>query len=493
VDGLTNSGVVTLSGTAEANSTITVSDNGTVVGTATANGSGAWSLTGINLINGNNTLTAKATDASGNTGAASGTFVATLDAGAPAAPSLTGISPDTGSSSTDGLTNSGIVSLSGTAEADSTVTVYNNGTIVGTTTVDAGGAWTLAGIDLVNGGNTLTARATDSAGNPGALSAGFTATLDSTPPAAPVIAALTSDVALLPGIVPNGSTTPDNDLTATVSLVNTNAKVGDVIQLFNGSGTGAPVGAAYTLTAPDIAAGSVILQTGPLVDHTTYSLTARLTDPADNQSVASPAYSAFVDTDLLCFLAGTLVMTPEGSRPVETLRRGDLVITAEGHAIPVRWLGRQTVSTRFGDPLRVMPIRIRAGALGDALPERDLWLSPDHAVLVDDILIHAGALVNGLSIMRDDSSAPTIIYYHVELATHQLILAEGISAETFIDNVDRMAFDNWEEHDAADQESAPITEMDLPRAKSHRQVPRRVRERLLARARELFGPLTEAA
>ncbi len=187
---------------------------------------------------------------------------------------------------------------------------------------------------------------------------------------------------------------------------------------------------------------------------------------------------------IVCFLAGTAIATPDGSRPIETLRAGDLVLTADGAAMPVRWLGRQTVATRFADQLRVAPIRIRAGALGDDLPVRDLLVSPDHALMVDGVFVQAGALVNTVSITREDRDMPErFTYFHVELAEHALILAEGVAAETFIDNVDRLAFDNWDEHAA----TAPMREMPYPRAKAHRQVPQVLRARLMARGAALCG------
>jgi hypothetical protein len=55
-------------------------------------------------------------------------------------------------------------------------------------------------------------------------------------------------------------------------------------------------------------------------------------------------------------------------------------------------------------------------------------------------------------------------YYHVELATHELLLAEGVATESFVDNADRMNFANWAEHEALG-ETAPIEEMPYPRAK----------------------------
>jgi hypothetical protein len=184
--------------------------------------------------------------------------------------------------------------------------------------------------------------------------------------------------------------------------------------------------------------------------------------------------------DPACYCAGTMIRTATGAAMVETLTIGDSVMTADGRTLPVRWIGRHTVSTRFADPLRVLPIRIKAGALGETLPERDLLVSADHALLVDDILIQAGALVNDVSILREKNVPETFTYYHVELAEHALILAEGAPAETFVDNVSRMAFDNWEEHEAL-YGRAPIAEMAYPRAQSHRQVPMDIAARLKAR------------
>jgi fibronectin-binding autotransporter adhesin len=203
-------------------------------------------------------------------------------------------------------------------------------------------------------------------------------------------------------------------------------------------------------------------------------------------AVDAAAPNGYEAIDLGCFTAGTQLLTPDGYMAVEDITAGTLLVTNEGQALPVRWLGRSTVSTRFADGLRVLPIRIKAGALGDDLPCRDLLVSPDHAMFVGGVLIQAGALVNGTSIIREAGVPEIFTYYHVELATHELLIAEGAPAESFVDNIDRMSFDNWAERGSV-QTAAPIAEMSYPRAKSHRQVPRTVRTMLAARAVQFTG------
>jgi hypothetical protein len=191
-----------------------------------------------------------------------------------------------------------------------------------------------------------------------------------------------------------------------------------------------------------------------------------------------------INGNTVCFMAGTSISVPAGAAAVETLGAGDWVVTTEGEHRQIRWLGRQTVSTRFSDPLRVLPIRIRQGAFGSGLPMRDLLVSPDHALLLDGVLVQAGALVNGLSITQESQVPEVFTYYHIELADHSLILAEGVAAETFVDNVDRLGFDNWDEHEALGLDMSSIVEMPVPRAQSRRQVPVAIWDRLISRASE---------
>jgi hypothetical protein len=205
------------------------------------------------------------------------------------------------------------------------------------------------------------------------------------------------------------------------------------------------------------------------------------TDVSKIQLTQATVNTVRADILSICFMAGTGILTPQGEAPIETLKRGDLVLTADGEA-KVVWVGRQTIVSRFADPIRNWPIRVLAGAIADNLPCRDLLVSPDHALLVDGVLIHAGALVNGTSIRRENQVPEKFVYYHVELDDHSLILAENVPAETFVDNVDRMNFDNWAEHEALYPEGRTIAELPLPRAKALRQIPVSIRVALDARA-----------
>ena len=140
----------------------------------------------------------------------------------------------------------------------------------------------------------------------------------------------------------------------------------------------------------------------------------------------------------------------------------------------------------------MLPVMVKTGAIADNVPSRDLLISPDHALLIDGALIQAGALVNGTSIVRVTDMPKVFTYYHVEVDDHSLILAENAPAETFVDNVDRLNFDNWAEHQALYPEGKSISELPYPRAKSHRQVPVAIRVRLGERAQAIGAALNAA-
>ncbi len=142
-----------------------------------------------------------------------------------------------------------------------------------------------------------------------------------------------------------------------------------------------------------------------------------------------------------CFARGTRILTPAGYANVETLRPGDLVITIAGKPERLRWVGSRTIDLathRRQDAVR--PIRVKAGAIADGVPAQDIRLSPDHALLLDGQLVPVKYLVNNATILRERNSL-AVTYFHLELDRHDIILAENLPAETYLDTGNRNVFD----------------------------------------------------
>lgn len=209
------------------------------------------------------------------------------------------------------------------------------------------------------------------------------------------------------------------------------------------------------------------------------------TTNADMNTAFATLPSVTAGTFTTCFLAGTMIATPEGERAVEDLAIGDLVLTSDGRAVLVKWMGRQTLVTVFGPPENLRPVCIAAGALGEGLPIRDLCVTAGHAMVLDGLLVQAGALVNGTTIRRMTASelGERFIVHHIETEEHEIVLAEGAPTETFVDNVTRRRFDNFAEYEELfGVETGKMDELDHPRVKSARQLPAALRARLDGRA-----------
>ena len=182
------------------------------------------------------------------------------------------------------------------------------------------------------------------------------------------------------------------------------------------------------------------------------SFDANGTSTATFTTVSESDDNGDVTVTPLCFLHGTRILTPTGEVRVEDLQAGDAVVTRFGGIQPVKWIGRH--SHPAGDPA-LTPVCIRAGALGERLPARDLYVSPGHSVLVEGTLLIARLLVNGVTVTQH-WSPPRIDYLHIELPTHDCVIAEGAWAETYADaQVSRAAFDNGADYDALYPEDGP--------------------------------------
>lgn len=160
---------------------------------------------------------------------------------------------------------------------------------------------------------------------------------------------------------------------------------------------------------------------------------------------SGPSFNIFVANTLTstCFATGTLIRTPGGEVAVEALEVGDLVLTASGETRPVKWMGHTEVDFRRtpkGGP--GLPIRIAADAFGPARPSQDLYLSAGHSVCVDllgEVLIPVGHLINGGTIAVIDRDA--ISYWHIELESHDILIANNLPAESYLAMANRGAFE----------------------------------------------------
>ncbi|WP_420397718.1 Hint domain-containing protein [Nioella sp.] len=185
-----------------------------------------------------------------------------------------------------------------------------------------------------------------------------------------------------------------------------------------------------------------------------------------------------------CFAADTPIRTETGEVAVAALTIGDRLVTADGGSARVKWIGRQTIFPLFQPGPASQLVRISAGALGADQSHTDLTVTADHGMLVEGVICQAGALLNGATIIpvpRSEFSAG-ITVYHIETDTHEIILANGAQAETFIDNASRRGFDNFAEFEALYGDVPEMTELPYPRAMSARQVPRWIRAGLNGQA-----------
>jgi hypothetical protein len=169
------------------------------------------------------------------------------------------------------------------------------------------------------------------------------------------------------------------------------------------------------------------------LEHTGY---ARLMDGGEKNFLTNPS------PIIICFARGSMITTPRGQVAVETLRVGDLVITADNGLQAIRWIGSKVMTgARLQAYPELRPIRIRRGAFGKGLPERDLWVSPQHRILLrsaqaqlrfgeSEVLVPAKALLDDRRITRDYGIRQTE-YFHIMFDHHEIVFSEGMPTESF--------------------------------------------------------------
>ena len=169
-------------------------------------------------------------------------------------------------------------------------------------------------------------------------------------------------------------------------------------------------------------------------------VTFTLDDGGASNNLSAPVTES-VTFAAACYCRGTRILTARGEVAIEALRIGDLAVTADGGLRPIVWIGHRRLDVlRHPDPLAVRPVRVSANAFGDGLPHRDLWLSPGHNVAWEGALMPISALINGVSVAQLERDH--VEYWHVELDRHDIVVAEGLPAESYLDCGNRSAFTN---------------------------------------------------
>jgi hypothetical protein len=195
--------------------------------------------------------------------------------------------------------------------------------------------------------------------------------------------------------------------------------------------------------------GFTATNTGAVGAGTTVTLTSsghpnllvHLGSSAGDVTVSSGGGINGTELTAVCFCAGTMIATPAGEVPVEKLKLGAQVLTAHNGQRKIRWIGRGKVLSTPGKHTAATPVIVRKGALAENVPNQDLHVTKAHSLYIDDVLIPAEFLVNHRTILWDDRGQEVEIY-HIELDSHDVILANGTPAETYRDDGNRWLFQN---------------------------------------------------
>ncbi|WP_313382926.1 Ig-like domain-containing protein [Pantoea sp.] len=405
--GLTNDTTPVLSGTAEAGSTVTVSDGTTVLGTATVGGDGSWSFTSPALSEGAHSLSAVVTNAAGNSSAPSASIGFTVDTAAPAAATGLVLTNDESgvAVAAGGATSDDTPVLSGTAEPGGTVTVSDGAVVLGTATVNADGSWSFTSPALAEGAHSFTTVVTDAAGNVGPASEALGFSVDTTPPALAANVLVNNDSGQTLTPIADGSVTND----ATPVLTGT-AEAGSIVTVYDNDTLlgSVSVGAEgnWSFTTPTLASGA-------------HSLSVSVTDAAGNSSGNTAPIDFTVDTaapeaatGLTLTNDATGATIPPGglsndNTPVlsGTAEAGTLVTVFDGTAV----LGSTTVDGNGNWSFTAPTLNDGAHSLSAVVTDAAGNASPASAAVALNVDTQPPAAVTALALSNDSGATPTAI------------------------------------------------------------------------------------
>ncbi|EDN4181923.1 BapA prefix-like domain-containing protein [Salmonella enterica subsp. salamae] len=389
-----------ISGTREANTTIRLYDNGTLLAEIPADNSSSWRYTpDASLATGNHVITVIAVDAAGNASPVSDSVNFVVDTTPPLTPILTSVVDDvaggvTGNLANGQITNDNRPTLNGTAEAGSVVSIYDGNTLLGVTSANAGGVWSFTpATELNDGTRTLTVTATDPAGNISPATSGFTIVVDTVAPTVPLITSIVDDVPNNTGAIGNGQSTNDTQPT-----LNGTAEANSAVSIFDNG--------ALVATVNANASGNWSWTPTAALGQGSHAYRVSAADAAGNVSAASQSTTIIVDT-IAPGAPGNLVINATGSRVTGTAEAGSTVTitsdtgvvlgtaTADGTG---SFTATLTPAQTNGQPLLAFA-QDKAGntgiAAGFTAPDTRVPEAPIITNVVDDVGIYTGAIANG--------------------------------------------------------------------------------------------------
>ena len=173
----------------------------------------------------------------------------------------------------------------------------------------------------------------------------------------------------------------------------------------------------------------------------------------ENITFSGTSYvDAICSQDIVCYVKGTLILTDQGDIPIENIKVGDKLITkgkiynyrfikkdANLQIEPVIWISKFKVVYLNS---KSRPICIKKDAFDKDCPFQDLYVSPEHSLLINNYMVVASSIINENTIYQDDDNYNSIEYYHLECADHCAIFANGVLAESYFDAGNRSIFEN---------------------------------------------------